>query len=103
MEVRAETKKIFRDYGRNLVSAGVMSEIELKEALCRLNSSLEKKEAIREHLLGKKEVAKLLGYKNVKSIDRLEEKGFLQRINSSVIGQVRYRYSDVMQIVNIGC
>ena len=101
MEVRAETKKIFKDYGKNLVNAGVMSDSELREALCRLNSSTKEKEDLKEHLLSKKQTALLLGYKSARSIDRLERSGALQRISSGIIGQVRYRYSDVMQIVNI--
>jgi len=102
MEVRAETKKIFKDYGKNLVNAGLISHGELKEALSRLSKTPKfADETTSKKLISKREAASLLGYKNTRSIDRLEKKGYLERINNEIIGQVRYLYSDIMKLMSL--
>jgi hypothetical protein len=98
--INNQTVSLVKDYLKNLVKAEVLTIDQMLESISRLKATKQVQRKT-EKLISKKEAANLLGYKNTRSIDRIEKRGFLVRIDSAFIGQVRYRYSDVMKLVSL--
>ena len=102
-KIKEETVHLVRDYLKNLVKANVLSSTQLVETITRLKKPEEEKplpKKQQDKLLTKKEVASLLGYRNTRTVDRMEKKGLLRRV---VMGEgiVRFRLSDTCKLIGI--
>ncbi len=76
----------------------LMEKIEdLQAKVDHLTKRLEEYDPNRP--MTKKEVAEMLGYKNERTVDRLEKKGMLSRV-SPKNSAVKYRAADVMRLID---
>lgn len=101
-KVKEQTVHLVKDYLKNLVKANVLSNDQLVETI----SKLKKPEMVQisiqqqEKLLTKKEMASMLGYKNPRTIDRIEKKGLIERVQVAN-GNVRFRLSDAHKLIGV--
>lgn len=101
MELTKQTICLIREYAKTLVNAGIINQKELSETIQRLKGAPENlPEQKEDRLVSKKEIARLLGYKSPRTVDRLEKKGILERVQNH-FGQVRYRISDVDKYIGV--
>ena len=101
-KVKEETVHLVRDYLKNLVKANVLSSSQLVDTIAKLKEPEAVKIQVKpqEKLLSKKEVAILLGYRNSRTVDRMEKKGLLRRVMLGN-GIVRFRLSDAYKLIGI--
>ena len=101
-KVKEQTVHLVKDYLKNLVKANVLSNDQLVETVSKLKKPEILQISIQQQdkLLTKKEVAAMLGYRNSRTVDRMEKKGLLKRI---VLGEgaVRFKLSDTCKLVGI--
>ncbi|HBM17424.1 MAG TPA: hypothetical protein DD381_13940 [Lentisphaeria bacterium] len=93
---------LVKSYLTNLVKAKVLTNDQYLGVISKLN---EEEKVLKsssifhepERLISKREVATILGYKSLKSVDKIERKGLIERVDFSECG-VRYRLSDTERL-----
>lgn len=101
-KIKEQTVCMVRDYLKNLVKANALPQEQLVETIAKLKKPEEIKIQLaqKDRLLTKKEVAEILLYKHPRTVDRMEKKGLLKRVELGH-GVVRFRLSDTNKLVGL--
>ena len=100
--VSKRSVNLVKSYLTNLVKAKVLTNDQYIGVISKLN---DEEKALKqnsifyepERLISKREVATMLGYKSLKSVDKIERKGLIERVDFTECG-IRYRLSDAERL-----